>query len=207
MFQFLLSITAKNYLLNAVSKRVILFIIFVYQKFISPFKGFNCAYRVLYQQESCSCYVKKAFIENDISTALNLSIQRFNECSDASRTLSLSSNTTDQRVRFLMATLIGFSLPMYQTRFECCGDIASYSSSNSSSGGCSPFSPTVCPDKTSLTTWLVGYLIATVVGGLTSRYAIFSEKGCLGIFGGCLSIFGILGLVSLITYIYCFFVG
>jgi putative component of membrane protein insertase Oxa1/YidC/SpoIIIJ protein YidD len=202
MFKFPPLITAKNYLFNTATRKVILLLIGIYQRFISPYKGFSCAYRILYQQESCSCYVKKAFIENDISTALNLSIQRFNECSDASRTLSLSSNTTDQRVRFLMATVIGFSLPMYQTRFECCGDIASYSSSNSSSGGCcsNPISPPVCPDKASLIAWFWGFLAATIVGLLASRYANI-------LIGGCLGTIGLLGLVSLITRLACFFVG
>lgn len=61
--------------------------IWFYQRFLSPVKGFSCAYRVYHNAESCSCYVKRIFIEQDLQTAITLSNKRFRDCSQANQVL------------------------------------------------------------------------------------------------------------------------
>lgn len=51
---------------------------------ISPYKGFSCAHHVLHEGETCSQYVKRSLLEQDLITAVKLSQKRFNECSEAS---------------------------------------------------------------------------------------------------------------------------
>jgi putative component of membrane protein insertase Oxa1/YidC/SpoIIIJ protein YidD len=58
-----------------------------YQRYLSPIKGFSCAYRVYYNTESCSSYVKRLFIEQDLQSAIVLANKRFQDCSHANRIL------------------------------------------------------------------------------------------------------------------------
>ncbi|MEC4804377.1 MAG: membrane protein insertion efficiency factor YidD [Jaaginema sp. PMC 1079.18] len=59
------------------------YLITFYQKYISPYKGFACAHRVLYKKDSCSQYVKTLLIEQDLQSAIALSHQRFRDCKKA----------------------------------------------------------------------------------------------------------------------------
>jgi putative component of membrane protein insertase Oxa1/YidC/SpoIIIJ protein YidD len=56
----------------------------VYQRYISPHKGFSCAHRLLYGGESCSGYVKRAIAQKGLLEALNSSGERFGACKQAS---------------------------------------------------------------------------------------------------------------------------
>lgn len=68
-------------------KKSVVFSIASYQRYLSPLKGFACAHRVHHQGESCSAYIKKAFIENDLQTAIVLSKRRFRDCAHAAHAL------------------------------------------------------------------------------------------------------------------------
>ncbi|MCZ2202268.1 MAG: membrane protein insertion efficiency factor YidD [Cylindrospermopsis raciborskii PAMP2012] len=59
-----------------------------YQKYLSPYKGYSCAHRILHQGESCSQYVKRSLLQQDLQTAIKLSQQRFVDCSKAAQVLS-----------------------------------------------------------------------------------------------------------------------
>jgi putative component of membrane protein insertase Oxa1/YidC/SpoIIIJ protein YidD len=59
----------------------------LYQKHLSPRKGFGCPHRLLYGDESCSAYVKQMLISQDLRTALQLVPQRFQACKAAAQTL------------------------------------------------------------------------------------------------------------------------
>jgi putative component of membrane protein insertase Oxa1/YidC/SpoIIIJ protein YidD len=59
----------------------------VYQKYISPHKGFSCPHRVLHGGDSCSDYAKRMLTTQNLTTALQLSLQRFKHCTAASQTL------------------------------------------------------------------------------------------------------------------------
>jgi putative component of membrane protein insertase Oxa1/YidC/SpoIIIJ protein YidD len=80
------------------------FVISLYQKYVSPSKGFRCAHHALHSGETCSQYVKRSLLEQDLMTAIKLSQQRFNQCGEAAFKLSqrrerqqqLASNTTVQ---------------------------------------------------------------------------------------------------------------
>ncbi|MCW6034997.1 membrane protein insertion efficiency factor YidD [Spirulina subsalsa FACHB-351] len=68
-----------------------------YQKYLSPHKGFSCAHRVLYGSESCSQYVKKMLIEQDLQSAISLSRERFGRCKTAK--IILRSETLEEKRR------------------------------------------------------------------------------------------------------------
>jgi Putative membrane protein insertion efficiency factor len=64
-----------------------------YQRYLSPYKGFRCAHRVLHQGESCSQYVKREVQAEGLLVALRRSRSvsgresrvRFAECKEANR--------------------------------------------------------------------------------------------------------------------------
>ncbi len=62
-----------------------------YQQYISPIKGFSCAHRILYGEESCSNYIKRMFIEQDFSGAMEAARQRFKACKEANQILKLEA--------------------------------------------------------------------------------------------------------------------
>ncbi|BAY89484.1 MULTISPECIES: membrane protein insertion efficiency factor YidD [unclassified Tolypothrix] len=59
----------------------------IYQKHLSPRKGFSCPHRLLYGSESCSDYVKHILINQDLMTAIKTAPQRFQSCKIAAKTL------------------------------------------------------------------------------------------------------------------------
>jgi len=58
-------------------------LIFLYQRLISPYKGFSCAYRVRHQSESCSNAVKGIVMEHGIIKGMPLIRRRFGQCREA----------------------------------------------------------------------------------------------------------------------------
>ncbi|MEI6427543.1 MAG: membrane protein insertion efficiency factor YidD [Pseudanabaena sp. ELA607] len=62
-------------------------LISIYQKFISPHKGFRCAHRVLHGGESCSSYIKRIAADEGVITALRALKPRFAECRCAYETI------------------------------------------------------------------------------------------------------------------------
>jgi putative component of membrane protein insertase Oxa1/YidC/SpoIIIJ protein YidD len=60
-----------------------------YQSYLSPYKGFRCAHRVLHQGESCSQYVKRAVQEEGLLVALRRLRLRFAECKEANRIIKI----------------------------------------------------------------------------------------------------------------------
>lgn len=71
-----------------------------YQKFLSPHKGFSCAHRILYGEESCSQYVKRAVREHGLRQAVLMSRDRFQACKAAHQILrSRFSQEEDERDR------------------------------------------------------------------------------------------------------------
>ncbi|CAN1212741.1 hypothetical protein TUMEXPCC7403_21220 [Tumidithrix helvetica PCC 7403] len=59
-----------------------------YQRYLSPYKGFSCAHRVLHGSESCSAYTKRQIAEKGLLQGLNLSRSRFYACKQASEILN-----------------------------------------------------------------------------------------------------------------------
>ncbi|MBD2073626.1 membrane protein insertion efficiency factor YidD [Phormidium sp. FACHB-592] len=76
-------------LLDLLTRQTASTFINIYQKRLSPYKGFSCAYRVLHCSESCSQYTKRVIAELGISQALPLIQQRFQACKAANQTLKV----------------------------------------------------------------------------------------------------------------------
>jgi putative component of membrane protein insertase Oxa1/YidC/SpoIIIJ protein YidD len=79
-----------NYTVDAVIRQIATNSISGYQKYISPRKGFSCAFRLLYKGESCSEYVKKAIAQEGLVAAINKSRDRFQACREANQILKTS---------------------------------------------------------------------------------------------------------------------
>ena len=69
-------------------RKILVFSINLYQKYLSPYKGYCCAHRVLHGGDSCSQYVKNVFIKQDLNEAIQLSRKRFIECGEAAEILA-----------------------------------------------------------------------------------------------------------------------
>lgn len=59
----------------------------LYQKYLSPKKGFSCSHRMLHGGASCSQYVKNLLIDQNLESAIKMSVQRFRNCAKASQIL------------------------------------------------------------------------------------------------------------------------
>jgi len=62
----------------------------VYKRYISPHKGFACAYRVLHQQQSCSSYFQTCITEQSFTDACLSFQQRLQACHQANLVLQSS---------------------------------------------------------------------------------------------------------------------
>jgi putative component of membrane protein insertase Oxa1/YidC/SpoIIIJ protein YidD len=57
----------------------------VYQRYLSPYKSFCCAHRVLHKGESCSQHVKRKVQKEGLMAALKDSRVRFAQCKEANQ--------------------------------------------------------------------------------------------------------------------------
>jgi len=103
--------------LNFGLRSLAIFSITGYQKYISPYKRFSCASRILYGGESCSQYIKNVIAKHTLVTAIQLSRQRFKACRDAYKILDRQSLNDPS------ASLDGCDLGCHDLEgFECCFD-------------------------------------------------------------------------------------
>lgn len=65
-------------------KALFILLIGVYQRFLSPIKGFNCAHHRLHRGDTCSNAIKKIIKEHPLIDLPKLSRERFRECKSAS---------------------------------------------------------------------------------------------------------------------------
>ena len=63
-----------------------------YQKFVSPYKGFHCAFRRVKGGPGCSEFGKQAIREHGLIAGLRMIRQRFRECAAASQELGESAS-------------------------------------------------------------------------------------------------------------------
>jgi putative component of membrane protein insertase Oxa1/YidC/SpoIIIJ protein YidD len=111
-------------LISCIQWLVVLAISF-YQRYLSPLKGFSCAYRVYHNTESCSSYVKRLFIEQDLQSAITLANKRFQDCSYASQVL-MSKHEAQENLQGLMGRrnvlrfLSFFSLGVFSPQVRGC---------------------------------------------------------------------------------------
>ncbi len=74
-------------LFDSLSRQISVAAITGYQKHISPHKGFACAHRVLYGDESCSQYIKRVIATKGLRKGLIMSRTRFQACREANQIL------------------------------------------------------------------------------------------------------------------------
>lgn len=86
---------AKTFRLQKLVKGCLLLTIRAYQRYISPHKGFSCAYRILHQEQSCSSYFKTCITEQSFDRAYISFRQRLQDCHQAN--LILQANSRQQR--------------------------------------------------------------------------------------------------------------
>ncbi|WP_425254722.1 membrane protein insertion efficiency factor YidD [Janthinobacterium sp. NFX145] len=65
--------------------RLALWAIRAYQRYLSPWKGFSCAYRVLTGRDSCSAYGYKVIARHGLRTGLPLLQRRLRACGERHR--------------------------------------------------------------------------------------------------------------------------
>ena len=65
------------------SRFVVAAVIGLYQRFVSPHKGFCCAYRYLTDRHSCSEFGKQAVLKHGLIVGWILLRRRFARCKDA----------------------------------------------------------------------------------------------------------------------------
>ena len=107
--------------LNLFIRQIVIITISVYQRLLSPIKGFSCAYRINYNSESCSCYVKRVFLEQDTYTALALSRKRFRDCSKANRVLISKQNNIKNSQSYLDRRKVLHFLSLFSLSFFTLG--------------------------------------------------------------------------------------
>jgi putative component of membrane protein insertase Oxa1/YidC/SpoIIIJ protein YidD len=66
-------------------KKIALAMIIFYRRFVSPYKGFSCAYRIYTGESSCSAYGYRAIERQGIFIGAALIKRRFKRCSNAYR--------------------------------------------------------------------------------------------------------------------------
>lgn len=79
------------YTFDRSARRVVIASIRTYQNYLSPYKGFDCPYRILHG-ESCSDYIKQLLGQQSLLTTLEMAPQRFRACQLAALTLRSKSS-------------------------------------------------------------------------------------------------------------------
>lgn len=110
---------------------ILIFFIELYQKYISPYKGYTCSHRLVYGGDSCSECIKKIFYTQDLATAIKLSRNRFRDCTKAGEILVKTRNLPYQAVsnknklfRILLISSL-FILPPLLVLISDCSAVAS----------------------------------------------------------------------------------
>jgi putative component of membrane protein insertase Oxa1/YidC/SpoIIIJ protein YidD len=69
----------------------LVYIIDFYQRYISPYKGFKCAYSVYHSSESCSQWAKKTIFTDGSVSFFQRLFGRLSECRKSSLLLSINN--------------------------------------------------------------------------------------------------------------------
>jgi putative component of membrane protein insertase Oxa1/YidC/SpoIIIJ protein YidD len=78
-------------------RHVFIFLITLYQKYLSPHKGFNCAYACYHNSHSCSGAVKKIIAEYGLITGWPLIGKQFQDCRLAYEALQQDDDNSNRR--------------------------------------------------------------------------------------------------------------
>jgi putative component of membrane protein insertase Oxa1/YidC/SpoIIIJ protein YidD len=87
----------KRYTLKLMFRLGSIALIGVYQRYVSPHKGFCCAYRVHTGRASCSEFGRRAISRHGLTAGLMLLRQRFNVCALAAVTLAEQAKNLEEQ--------------------------------------------------------------------------------------------------------------
>ena len=68
-----------------------------YQRFLSPYKGFRCAYRARTKRTSCSEFAKRVALRRGVLALPSLLRERFKRCAMAARAMTHRRREEDER--------------------------------------------------------------------------------------------------------------
>lgn len=88
-------------MLNSVMKRCAMFAIRLYQKYISPHKGFCCAFRFHTHKQSCSAFGYRSIRMFGILKGVNVLRARLGQCSSVNRAYSINRNVGMEMGRYV----------------------------------------------------------------------------------------------------------
>jgi putative component of membrane protein insertase Oxa1/YidC/SpoIIIJ protein YidD len=77
--------------ISGFGSRLAVGLIEIYQRFISPYKGFRCAYRVHHGGLSCSEFGRQVVQTHGVFRAMSMIRVRFCECAEAARILRFAA--------------------------------------------------------------------------------------------------------------------
>ncbi|WP_269800060.1 membrane protein insertion efficiency factor YidD [Janthinobacterium sp. 67] len=96
-----------------------------YQHYLSPWKGFSCAYRVLTGRDSCSAYGDKVIARHGLRAGLPLLQRRLRACGERHRQhLALHPQARRSARRQAQAGYCDCDIPMVDCACDC-ADVAS----------------------------------------------------------------------------------
>ena len=110
---------------NTCGTRLALWAIRAYQRYLSPWKGFSCAYRVLTGRDSCSAYGYKVIARHGLRAGLPLLQRRLRTCGERHRQhLALHPQVRRSARRQAQAGYCDCDVPMFDCACDC-ADVAS----------------------------------------------------------------------------------
>lgn len=74
-----------------------IYLINIYKRYLSPYKGYSCAHRVLHGHSSCSSYVKNSIKVRGWKCTLLLVPTRAKECAAAAKTIEENDHKPKRR--------------------------------------------------------------------------------------------------------------
>ncbi|WP_428448760.1 membrane protein insertion efficiency factor YidD [Photobacterium nomapromontoriensis] len=80
-------------------RKIVVYLICCYQRYLSPYKGFRCAYGCLHSGDSCSESIKKVIAEQGVIASIRPAKMQFQACHDAYEQLSLQAERSRKKKR------------------------------------------------------------------------------------------------------------
>lgn len=108
-----------------------------YQRYLSPRKGFACAYRVRHGGPGCSGFAKAAIQQHGLRAAIPLVRQRFAACRDAAEELQGQPGKRDNREKESWCeTISDFQCSDCSLPFRACSFVRGKGSNDCGPGCC-----------------------------------------------------------------------
>ena len=109
-----------------------------YQRYVSPYKGFCCAYRVMLGRDSCSQFASRAIRRRGLSEGAQLARRRFDKCRWSSFVLDYDRARQRRDRRGRVESCVNGCNPTCDgaDAAECLGEFALQGCCEFAAGGC-----------------------------------------------------------------------